>query len=43
MHYFHKTIPTEKEKMPDFIHLLAKFGVNLGAYTTAIEAKDEER
>lgn len=29
--------------MPEFIHLLAKCGVNLGAYTTAFEAKDEER
>ena len=28
VHYFHKTpVPTEKEKMPDFIHLLAKCGV----------------
>ena len=31
------------EKMPEFIHLLAKCGVNLGAYTSAFESKDEER
>lgn len=44
VHYFHKTpVPTEMEKMPECMQLLAKCGINLGAYTTAIESKDEER
>lgn len=44
MHYFNKTpVPTEMQEMPPFIHILAKCGVTLAAYTAALEAQDEER